>query len=412
MRISSARLRAVSQYFETNLKPEWLHNKVIGQGLGSDGTILIMKRFEVEVDSDDGHDFLVGKTATTDPELRARAAWAILRGANRPFLQPSLVREYDTLFCNLCLDQVSTVNLLGFSIICGFPVETDHLLLDCHEEMRDEETRSLLVTRIVLGLLHWIHYYGALEGTQARLVQFIRSEVPPIAIQKFTLLYLRITCVLRDKSLFNWILDKNPFFSNDICLSMSFRDSRLGMSLWASAFERHLGFLGSVLRKLRNLPDRIPPFVQEMFAPEEWKLILYVWNSWLVDLAAVKRAKYQNVDPSVLVFHSIATSDFIFPLHSFRYTPFIAEHANHYLQHALIQAKDDVSEHITVDASEPLGFRINNHDFFSKYGYPWDYRVEEDTDKVLFEMIVTNNLTTMDEDLRLDQQERSGQHGA
>ncbi|KAG9667480.1 hypothetical protein KCU99_g8918, partial [Aureobasidium melanogenum] len=409
MRISGERLRAVSPYFERNLKPEWLHNKVTGQGFGSDGTVLIMKRFELDLDGD-GDDFLVGKLATTEPELRAIAADStrmLLRAENRrSLLQPSVKEEYDMLFCHLSLDQISTVNLLGFSIICGFPVETDRCLLDRHEEMRHEEImHSPFVTRIVLGLLHWIHYYSSLEGTQARLAQFIRSEVPPIAIQKFTLLYLRIACVLRDKSLFNWILDNNPLFSNDICLSMSFRDSRLGISFWASAFERQLSFLGSVLRKLRNLPDRIPPFVQERFAPEEWRLILYVWNSWLVDLAAEKRAKYQTVDPSIFALHSIATSDFIFPLHSFRYTPLVAQHANHYLQHALIQAKDDVSQHITIDESEPLGFRINSHDFFSKYGYPWDYRVDEDTDQVLFDMIVENNLATMDEDLRSGQQE-------
>ncbi|KAH0013880.1 hypothetical protein KCU78_g8955, partial [Aureobasidium melanogenum] len=404
MRISGDRLRAVSPYFERNLKPEWLHNKVTGQGFGSDGTVLIMKRFELDFDGD-GDDFLVGKLATTEPELRAIAANStrmLLRAENRrSLLQPSVKEEYDMLFCHLSLDQISTVNLLGFSIICGFPVETDRRLLDRHEEIM----HSPFVTRIVLGLLHWIHYYSSLEGTQARLAQFIRSEVPPIAIQKFALLYLRVACVLRDKSLFNWILDNNPLFSNDICLSMSFRDSRLGISFWASAFERHLSFLGAVLRKLRNLPDRIPPFVQERFAPEEWRLILYVWNSWLVDLAAEKRAKYQTVDPSIFALHSIATSDFIFPLHSFRYTPLVAQHANHYLQHALIQAKDDVSQHITIDESEPLGFRINSHDFFSEYGYPWDYRVDEDTDQVLFDMIVENNLATMDEDLRSGQQE-------
>lgn len=38
------------------------------------------------------------------------------------------------LFCHLNLEQISTVNLLGFSMICGFPVETDRLLLDRHEE--------------------------------------------------------------------------------------------------------------------------------------------------------------------------------------------------------------------------------------------------------------------------------------
>ncbi|KAG9576650.1 hypothetical protein KCU77_g9407, partial [Aureobasidium melanogenum] len=336
MRISGDRLRAVSSYFERNLKPEWFHNKVIGQGFGSDGTVLIMKRFELELDSDG---------ATTEPKLRSMAA-SSTRKLLRAEIQPSVKREYDMLFCHLSLDQISTVNLLGFPIICGFPVETDRLLLDRHEEMRQEEmVHSPFVTRIVLSLLDWIHYYGTLEGTQIRLAQFVRSEVTPIAIQKFTLLYLRIACVLRDKSLLNWILDNNPIFSNDICLSMSFRDSRLGISFWASAFERHLSFLGSVLSKLRNLLDRISPLVQERFAPRRMEAHI-------------------TFDPSISALHSIATSDFIFPLHSFRYTPLVAQHANHYLQHALIQAKDDVSQHITIDESKPLGFRINSHDFF------------------------------------------------
>lgn len=60
LRISGQRLRAVSPYFEANLKPEWLHNKITGQGICSNGQTLIMKRFELELDSDGG-DFLVGK---------------------------------------------------------------------------------------------------------------------------------------------------------------------------------------------------------------------------------------------------------------------------------------------------------------------------------------------------------------
>lgn len=314
--------------------------------------------------------------------------------------QTSSERGYDILFGYLDLNMISTVNLLGFSMICGFPADTDRLLLN-----RLGDMHYLRVTHIVLRLLHWIHYYGTLKDAQARLVRFITSEVSPDVVQRFTLLYLRIACVLRDKSLFNWVLDKNPLFSNDICLSMSSIDSRLGIGFWTSAFERHLNFLGSVLRKLRNLPDRIPPFIQDIFTAEEWKLILYVWNSWLVDLAAQKRGNYQNVDPSILALHSIATSDFIFPLHSFRYTPLMAQHASHYLQHALVQAKEDTSQHVTIDESEPLGFRINNHDFFSRYGYPWDYRVEEDTDEELFSLIATNNLATLIEDLRSGQQE-------
>jgi hypothetical protein len=71
LRISGDRLRAVSPYFEANLKPEWLHNKVTGQGFGSDGTVLIMKRFELELDSD-GDDFLVGQVNMPSDSIHSR----------------------------------------------------------------------------------------------------------------------------------------------------------------------------------------------------------------------------------------------------------------------------------------------------------------------------------------------------
>jgi len=60
MRVSSDKLIAVSPYFATTLKPEWLHNKVTGSEDCGDGTFRIMKRYETELD-DDGKDILVGK---------------------------------------------------------------------------------------------------------------------------------------------------------------------------------------------------------------------------------------------------------------------------------------------------------------------------------------------------------------
>jgi len=60
MRISSDKLIAVSSYFATTLKPEWLHNKVTGTENCSDGITRVMKRFELELDQD-GKDILVGK---------------------------------------------------------------------------------------------------------------------------------------------------------------------------------------------------------------------------------------------------------------------------------------------------------------------------------------------------------------
>jgi hypothetical protein len=60
MRISSAKLVAVSSYFAKTLKPQWLHNKVTGNEDCGDGTSRIMKRYELELDKD-GYDILEGK---------------------------------------------------------------------------------------------------------------------------------------------------------------------------------------------------------------------------------------------------------------------------------------------------------------------------------------------------------------
>lgn len=63
MRISSDKLIAVSPYFASAMKSEWLHNKVTGTEDCGDGTFRIMKRFELELDND-GKDVLVGKVLT------------------------------------------------------------------------------------------------------------------------------------------------------------------------------------------------------------------------------------------------------------------------------------------------------------------------------------------------------------
>jgi hypothetical protein len=60
VRISSDKLIEASPYFATTLKSEWLHNKVTGNEDCSDGISRIMKRFELELETD-GKDNLVGK---------------------------------------------------------------------------------------------------------------------------------------------------------------------------------------------------------------------------------------------------------------------------------------------------------------------------------------------------------------
>lgn len=295
------------------------------------------------------------------------------------------------------LNLVSTVNLLGLSMICGFPHGTAHFLMTRLQRM---EAFPVRMTYLVQRLLRWLSCHNTEENVKSRLVQFIVSEVPAREIHRQPLPYLRVACVLRSKFLFGLIIDKNPLFADGFCFSMSYVDACLGLDVWVSAFERHLVYLGYVFKGLQNLPNRIEPFVKDVFTADEWNLVLLTWNTWLQQRAEKSRAEYQYVDSSVLALHSIAVSDVVLPFWSFKYTPVVAEKASNHLQHALILAKERTYRHITVDRDEIFGFRINNARFFAKYGYPWLYRQEGETDDRLFGLIATNNLFNVKEDLR------------
>jgi hypothetical protein len=237
-------------------------------------------------------------------------------------------------------------------------------------------------------------YYGTLTNMRERLIWFITSELLVGDIQRLILFYLRIACVLRDSSFFSWVLDKNPFFSNDIWLSMSSLDTRLGLDPWTSAFERRLNLFGSVFRGLRNLPELVPHLVQGPTAADGLELIIFAWNSWLLDRAADSQAKYEHINPSILALHSIAASKEVVPYYNHTSYSTSGLATRYYLQQALVMAKEEISRHITVDESEPFGFRINDYDSF-----PWDFRMDGDTDEMLLNLITTSDLCAVEEDL-------------
>ncbi|KAI5269347.1 hypothetical protein E4T47_07166 [Aureobasidium subglaciale] len=287
------------------------------------------------------------------------------------------------------LNLILTVNLLGFSMLCGFSDQTDRgLLALLHDEPREYIPRTNLVQRLL--------------RMRARLVRFIRSEVSGDQIGSSALFYVRVAAFLQDESLFRWVLDKSPLFSTRFCSSMSSLDMRLGVSQWVSAFEPRLSYLGSVFRNLQNLPAQVQPFPDaDTFTTDEWKLVLMTWNSWLLERAAKSRAEHRNVDPSILALHSIAVSHIVLPYWSYKFTPLVAEKAKDYLLHSLTDAKEIIARHMTVDQNELVGFRLNNHGFFQKYGYPWHYRYADDTDAELFLFVTTTHPLMMDEDLSL-----------
>jgi hypothetical protein len=167
---------------------------------------------------------------TTDPKLRTVSAVSVLsalyQAAGIVFLGRAEASK---------LNLISTVNLLGFSMMCRFPDHTDRLLLE-----RLRRMQKVPMTDIIKRLLGWIDYYGSLTGMQDRLVQLIMSEVSGMEINESILFYLRIACALRNPSFFSWIVDKNPLFSSNVCLGASSLDSRLGLDLWIPLFERRL----------------------------------------------------------------------------------------------------------------------------------------------------------------------------
>lgn len=288
------------------------------------------------------------------------------------------------------INTMSIVHLLGFSMLCGFPEQTYHLLINRLHQW----VRRVSFSALVRCLLGWIDYYGTSTGMRERFIGFITSEVPGDQIRISTLFYLRIACVLRDSSFFSWILDKNPFFSNDVWLGMSSLDARLGLSPWTSVFERRLNFFGSLLRNMQYLPGRVSPASRGAAPADERETVLTSWRAWLLSHAASNQAQFENINPSILVLHSVAVSQDVEL--SYNHTVGISALTNavQWLRRALLLAKVEIAQHITVDDSEPFGFRINHHDTF-----PWDYRVDEDTDQTLFSMIATSNLFVVEEDL-------------
>ncbi|KEQ71928.1 hypothetical protein M436DRAFT_64738 [Aureobasidium namibiae CBS 147.97] len=381
MRISSDKLIAVSSYFAATLKPEWLHNKVTGTENCSDGIARVMKRYELELDQD-GKDILVGKTAATDPKLRIVSAVTTIQTSN-PVSQLSLRERNDRL------NTMSTVNLLGFSMLCDFPDQSDHLLMDRLRQC----VRVVPLSGIVQCLLGWIDYYGTFTEMRERLLQFITSEIPGDEIRRSTLFYLRVACVLRDKSFFSWILDKNPFFSNEVWFGRSSLDTRLGLGLWTSEFERDLNFFGFVLRHLQDQPGRVQPPGRGTAPADERDIV----STSLFSHAASAQVQYEYINPSILALHSIAVSQDVEITYSHHVTTLTLTNVTRWLRNALITAKQEIAQHITVDHSEPFGFRINDHNSF-----PWDYRLGEDTDQTLFNLIATSNPFEVGEDLEFN----------
>ncbi|KEQ99589.1 hypothetical protein AUEXF2481DRAFT_85178 [Aureobasidium subglaciale EXF-2481] len=220
-------------------------------------------------------------------------------------------------------------------------------------------------------------------------VTYAGKTVSEDQIGSSALFYIRVASFLQDESLFRWALDKSPLFSTGFCSSVSSQDMRLG-----------------------DLPAQVQPFPDaDTFTTDEWKLVLMTWNSWLLERAAKSRAEHRNVDASILALHSIAVSHIVLPYWSYKFTPLVAEKAKDYLMHSLIDAKEIIARHMTVDQNELLGFRLNNHGFFQKYGYPWHYQSADDTDAELFMFVATTDLLTMDEDLSLTPQQAGCRSG-
>ena len=291
------------------------------------------------------------------------------------------------------LNIMTTVNLLGFSMLCGFPDQTLDLLMDRLHQC----VRRVPLSGLVQCLLGWIDYYGTLTtGMRESLIRFITSKISGDEIRRSTLFYLRVACVLRDSFFFSWVLDKNPFFSNGFWLGMSSLDARLGLCLWTSVFERRLNFFGSIFRRMQYLPERIPPRSRGTAPADEHEIVALSWKEWLLNHAVSSQAQYEHINPSILALHSVAISHSqdVKPSYNYKVSTLTLTNATEWLRRTLIMAKEEIAQHITVDESEPFGFRINSHDSF-----PWDYRVNEETDQTLFSLIAASNLFVVDEDL-------------
>lgn len=292
---------------------------------------------------------------------------------------------------------IVTANLLGFSMLCGFPLPlgaANHVLSD-----GDLGRSAGRITYLIQRLIQWIDYYGVLEAVHCKLAHYIMTVIDDFEIDSKPA-YLRIASVLRDPEFFEWVLNKDIFYNFCKSLSLSEMDYHSGLSQWSAAFDKHLRHLDYLQRDLYAIDQSY------WILPLSGKLIHATRDHWR---RLVARSCLETISDWPIVgiydsFFEYERADLPAPNERLTTQPLLDEFEQTCFDRQIEQwikvAQKMILKWLTISEHEPFGFGLKLDYFFEQYGYPWDYVGDDELMDAPFSMIATNSLTKFKEDLR------------
>lgn len=172
------------------------------------------------------------QTSITPKEQRTAAIEAAITSESYQSAPKDLRSSSYPVSCSevrLEQDIIATVNLLGFCILCGFPLQPTAISPNINGSYNFASAEMLY---LVKKLLQWINYYDVLEATRWKLAHMFMSAPWLEYLPTSDYQLIRIASILRDEELFSHALNRNPFFSKERSFHLEALDIRLGLPQW------------------------------------------------------------------------------------------------------------------------------------------------------------------------------------
>lgn len=289
---------------------------------------------------------------------------------------------------------IATVNFLGFSMLCGHPMDLTAITKALSNQMLLQEHGY--GAYIVQRLVQWVDQYGALQATRWRLMQFIMTLLDRIGDGKVS--YLRLASVLRDEDFFKYALNRTPLINVHMHMASDSMDTELGLNPWLTHYQT---YLTTVAVSLQDRMFNIGRCGLVRGETETRRCARRIWQDLLFDMDLYLTRYFWLLGEYIIApvcmsfdLESLHSLDDLQP-ETFKKT------VQDMLCSWISEAEVLVREYLTDNPSIGLEFRINNREFFDERGFPWDFRDPDVSDDYMLSLLAAQGIVQDRKDLLL-----------
>lgn len=292
----------------------------------------------------------------------------------------TLIEPFDEKYPIFERQVMATINCLGFSMLCGHPLDPGIINQDLSMQMLKYDNEG--VAYIIQRLVQWIDFYGTLEATKWRLMQFAMSLLDLLEFSDIS--YLRLASALRDEEFFKFVLNRKSLMDISTHIASDSMDSQLGLNSWITHYQSFLNnLIARMHQRLFDITD------QNRRKDKVHQMAFYIWYDWLAKKNRFEMRHWlfsqyiyilldHDLDlwaclPEEVEFHKLKA-------------PF-RRAVKDLLSAWRSEAGDMIREFITEIPCAGLSFRINNREFFSDRGFPWDFRDSDISDDSMLSLL-------------------------